>query len=57
MTNYKMTNEEYLKMIEKEIRSSAFKPEYKISMYMKSIARSLAVIADKIEEVKNEQLR
>ena len=42
-----MTNVEYLEMVEKEIReSSAFTPEFKISMYMKSIARSLAVIAD-----------
>ena len=42
-----MTNVEYLEMVEKEIReSSAFTPEFKISMYMRSIARSLAVIAD-----------
>ena len=42
-----MTNVEYLETVEKEIReSSAFTPEFKISMYMRSIARSLAVIAD-----------
>lgn len=46
-----MTNVEYLEMVEKEIReSSAFTPEFKISMYMRSIARSLAVIADSKEK-------
>lgn len=52
-----MTNVEYLENIEKEIqRSTAFSPEFKMSMYMKSIARSLAAIADSYVEDKDETL-
>ena len=50
-----MTNVEYLENVEKEIReSTAFSPEFKMSMYMKSIARSLAVMADYYMEDEDE---
>lgn len=41
-----MTNLEYFEMVEKE--GCGCTPEYKNCMYMRSIARSLAVIADKL---------